>query len=340
VDRFARKTPEIRAEIFVEVAARMGVEPIIIEKDFWVCWTLKRVFGLSGFKAGLIFKGGTSLSKAYGAIHRFSEDIDLSIDRHDLGFVGRRDPASEEISGQKRNQLLNDLTDASSALVQRGLRNEIIAAMQTALPDIGIDLTVSEDDGQTLLFNYPASLPPVAGGAYLQDKVKLEFGARSDHLPAEPRTLTPYAATYFPDQLPDAVVSVKVLGAERTFWEKATILHMLYHRPKDKGFAKNMSRHYYDLAELAKLDVRKAALGNLDLLSDVALHKSRFYPAAWAKYSEASPPTLRLSPTPELERKLRADYRNMQEMIFGASPDFGEILTVIAKLETDINTST
>jgi len=316
----------------------MGIDAaIIIEKDFWVCWALKRVFSLSDFQAGLIFKGGTSLSKAYGAIHRFSEDIDLSIDRHDLGFVGDRDPASEDISNNQRKRLLDDLTDASSALVQRELRDQIIAAMQAALPDTEIELTVSEDDGQTLIFNYPASLPPPPGAAYLQDKVKLEFGARSDHLPAEPRTLSPYAAQQFPYEIPDATVNVKVLGAERTFWEKATILHMLHHMADNKDLAKNMSRHYYDLAELAKLEVRGKALTDLELLSDVALHKSRFFPAAWAKYGEAHPPTLRLSPKTELERKLRTDYRAMQEMIFGECPDFDEILVILEQLEKDIN---
>jgi len=337
MDSFAKEGPEIRAEIFGEAAARMGVDPIIVEKDFWVCWTLKRVFGLKEFQAGLIFKGGTSLSKAYGAIHRFSEDIDLSIDRHDLGFVGDNDPASNTISGNLRKRLLDDLTDASSALVQRDLRNQIIAAMQTALPNTEIDLTVSDVDGQTLIFNYPGSLPPPVGGAYLQDKVKLEFGARSDHLPAEPRTLSAYAAKYFPDQLPDASVDVKVLGAERTFWEKATILHMLHHMADNKDLARHMSRHYYDLAELAKLDVRNTALSSLNLLADVALHKTRFFPAAWAKYGEAKPPTLKLSPTANLERKLRADYRDMQEMIFGDSPEFDDILSVLASLEADIN---
>ena len=337
MDSFAKEDAEIRAEVFSEAAARMGVDSIIIEKDFWVCWTLKRVFGLNDFKAGLIFKGGTSLSKAYGAIHRFSEDIDLSIDRHDLGFVGDNDPASDKLTGNKRKRLLNDLTDASSALVERDLRDQIIVAMQAALPDAEIDLTVSDVDSQTLIFNYPESLPPPVGGAYLQDKVKLEFGARSDHLPAEPRTLRAYAAEYFPDQFPDASVDVKVLGAERTFWEKATILHMLHHMADDKDLARHMSRHYYDLAELAKLDVRGTALGSLNLLANVALHKTRFFPAAWAKYGEAKPPTLRLSPTANLERKLRADYRDMQEMIFGDGPEFDDILAVLAKLEADIN---
>jgi len=288
-------------------------------------------------QAGLIFKGGTSLSKAYGAIDRLSEDIDLSLDRSDLGFTGERDPANGDLSHKKRKELLKELSATSSEIVQTSLKDAIIEAMQQALPNADIDLVVSEDDSQTLIFNYPASLPPPMGGAYLQDKVKLEFGARSDHLPAEPRTLIPYVAQQYSDQFTDAAVSVKTLSIERTFWEKATILHMLHHMSDEKDLGKNMSRHFYDMAELAQMDVRYKALSNLDLLSEVARHKSRFFAAAWANYGEAAPPTLKLSPGTELERKLRADYAAMREMIFGDAPKFEDILSVLAALEADIN---
>lgn len=337
MDKFAQEAPDIHAEIFSETAARMGVQPIIIEKDFWVCWTLKRVFALKDVQAGLIFKGGTSLSKAYGAIHRFSEDIDLSLDRHDLGFVGDRDPASESISNNNRKRLLSELTETCTAIVQGELRDQILAEMSAALPEVDIELTVSEGDAQTLIFNYPQGLAPPSGGSYLQDKVKLEFGARSDHLPAQTRHLSAYAAQHFPDQIPYAKVSVKTLGAERTFWEKATILHMLYHQAESKDLAKHMSRHYYDLAELAKLDVRGEALKNLQLLTDVALHKTRFFPAAWAKYDEARVSSLRLTPHENLEQKLRADYRDMREMIFDEAPNFDDVLETLKALEAEIN---
>ena len=209
--------------------------------------------------------------------------------------------------------------------------------MQEALPGIEVDLFVSDEDPQTLIFNYPASLPPPPGGAYLQDKVKLEFGARSDHLPAENRTIKSYAAQEFPDLISDADVDVKTLSIERTFWEKATILHMLHHMSDDKGLGKNMSRHYYDMSQLASLDARDQALSNLDLLSKVAEHKTRFFAAAWARYREATPPTLKLSPSRELEKKLRADYSAMAEMIFGDAPAFDDVLAVLAELEASIN---
>lgn len=337
MDEFARQSQEIRAELFQETAARMGVTSIIVEKDFWVCWTLKRVFSLEDFQAGLIFKGGTSLSKAYGAIRRFSEDIDLSIDRHDLGFVGERDPANAEISKKQRKRLLQELAETSAKIVQTDLRNHIKASMSASMPDTDIDLTISEDDDQTLIFNYPSGVPLAGDDNYLSDKVKLEFGARSDHLPAEDRRIQSYASERFPDQFPDAHVEVKTLSATRTFWEKATILHMLHHAPEGKAFGKHMSRHYYDLAVLAKSEVRVEALKNMSLLSDVALHKSRFFRDPKAKYEEAAPPTLKLAPTDELSKRLRADYTSMQEMLFDEPREFDSILSDLSDLQTEIN---
>lgn len=337
MDEFACQSQEIRAELFQETAARMGVTPIIVEKDFWVCWTLKRVFNLDGFQAGLIFKGGTSLSKAYGAIRRFSEDIDLSLDRHDLGFVGERDPANADISNNQRRKLLRELAQTSAKIVQTDLRDQIKASMTASMPDTDIDLTVSEDDDQTLIFNYPSGVPIAGGNNYLADKVKLEFGARSDHLPAEDRRVQSYVSEHFPDQLPDALFEVKTLSATRTFWEKATILHMLHHAPEGKALGKHMSRHYYDLAMLAKSDVRLDALNNIGLLSEVALHKSRFFRDPKAKYEEAAPPTLKLTPTDELKKRLRTDYASMREMLFDEAPEFDSILSNLSDLEAEIN---
>lgn len=337
MDSFANQPAEIRAELFTETAAKMGVSPQIIEKDFWVCWTLRRVFRLETPIASLIFKGGTSLSKSYGLIERFSEDIDLSLDRHDLGFTGERDPANPEISGGKRKNLLKELSQRAAQLVQGELKEQIQAAMGAALSNIDIDLSLTDEDKQTLIFTYPASLGPSVAAPYVRPVVRLEFGARSDHLPAETSTVTPYAAEQFPKQFSDAASQVKTLSPERTFWEKATILHMLYHQDDEKALGERMSRHYYDLAQLAQSDVKTKALENLDLLSEVALHKIRFFPAAWANYEDAKPATLKLMPHETLKQKLRADYRAMNEMIFGVAPSFKDLMNVIEGLEREIN---
>jgi len=336
MDAFAREKPEIRAEAFHEAAARMNVQPAIIEKDFWVCWTLKRVFSLDDSIPGLIFKGGTSLSKAYGAIRRFSEDIDLSLDRYDLGFTGERDPVTP-LSGNKRKALLEELEAAAVAAVAGSVKDALAAAVATAL---GADIDIAiDDDPQTLLFAYPRSLGADDQLAYLRSAVRLEFGARSDHLPSEQKAIKPYLHAEFPDLFADPSVTVKTLAAERTFWEKATILHMLFHKAEDKPLGDRMSRHYYDLVQLARSEIKDKALGNLDLLGAVADHKAVFFKSAWANYEEARPPTLKLAPGPELEKALRTDYARMGEMLFDDPEPIDDLLEALKKLEAEINAS-
>ena len=117
MDQFATDTPEQRDEAFQEAAEQLGMSKAIIEKDFWVCWSLKQLFALPSFGDHMIFKGGTSLSKAYDVIHRFSEDVDLSLDRARLGFKGDCDPENPELSGGKHKSLLQELQEVAEAEV-------------------------------------------------------------------------------------------------------------------------------------------------------------------------------------------------------------------------------
>ena len=337
MDGVARWPAEERAELFRETAARRGVVPTIIEKDFWVCWTLRRLFTTEAQRPAMLFKGGTSLSKVYAAIERFSEDVDISLHRHDLGFSHARDPRNAE-SRKARGRLLDELALACERFIAGQLVPRITADFAAVLGSHGGTWRVEVDgtDRQTVLFTYPASIG--AGAApYVRQVVRLEFGARSDPWPADIADVRPYAAEEFPDAFEDARARVTVLGAKRTFWEKATILHAEYHRPEPRKDTDRLSRHYYDLAMLARGPVRDEALGDTALLLQVARHKEMFYPAAWANYAEARPGTLRLAPHPSLARSLEADYRRMTEMFFTPPPPFDEVLATIAELEQGIN---
>lgn len=334
MDQFANDTPEQRDEAFQEAAAQLGMSKAIVEKDFWVCWSLKRLFALPAFGEHMIFKGGTSLSKAYNMIHRFSEDVDLSLDRAQLGFEGDRDPENPDLTGGKRKSLLQELQETAEAEVSGPLLAAIDAAFGASL-DQDFSLTVDPNDAQTLLFAYP-SLTETSDG-YVKPIVRFEFGARGVHLPAEVREISPYVHQAFPGLLGSAGVDVNVLGVERTFWEKATILHMLYHQDPAKPLADRMSRHYYDMAQLISHEAKARALGRLDLLEQVAHHKSVFFKAAWANYDAARPGTLRLMPNEALTAALRRDYFGMQEMIIGDAPHFDDILDSIKAFEVEIN---
>ena len=157
------------------------------------------------------------------------------------------------------------------------------------------------------------------------------------HLPAEKKQISPYVYQAFPDLMAKGEIDVKVLGIERTFWEKATILHMLYHRNPDKPLSDRMSRHYYDLAQLIKHHAKVRALDGLDLLEQVAHHKSVFFKAAWANYDQAKPGSLRLMPDKALTSALRRDYTGMKEMIIGDAPSFDDILNAINAFEAEVN---
>lgn len=344
MDNVARWSAGDRRDLFAAAAERQGINTAIVEKDFWVCWTLKRLFTLPQAPAGLIFKGGTSLSKVFNAIERFSEDVDLSFDRAALGFGGDHDPLNAP-SNKKKRQALDDLTQFCRTVIRDRLLPQLIASFTETLQREpsdawGLQLSPDDPDEQTLLFRYPQGSTPRAADepAYIRPVVQLELGARGDAWPSREATVTPFAADHFPHLFTEASSRVVVLAAERTFWEKATLLHMWHHAPAEKPLRDRQSRHYYDLVRLFEKGIGPAAMADLELLQAVAKHKETFFPAAWAKYGEAKPGSLRLVPGEARRAELARDYQKMTEMIFGDAPSFEHILAVLAQIEDMVNT--
>lgn len=335
MDDVARLNPNDRADLFRSVAAKRGLLDAIIEKDFWVCWVLKRVFTLQNPPAGILFKGGTSLSKVYKLIDRFSEDVDLSFDREGLGFGGAADPMLAP-SRKKQMAAVESLAKACQLVVGEKLKPQLAEAFEAALGTSSgwtLESATDDPDNATLLFRYPSS--PVDSVEYINPVVRLELGARADHWPAETGTIQPFAAEDFPELFKSASAEVRVLAVTRTFWEKATLLHKWHHATKP--FPDRQSRHYYDLYLLARSSVRAAALAQLSLLDSVAKHKQVFFAQAWAKYELAKPGTLRLVPPTDRLKELEQDYRAMRQMIFGKPPDLEALLAELGELEAEIN---
>lgn len=344
MDKVALLPADDRAALFGETAAGRGVADTIIEKDFWVCWSLRRLFGLpKGTTATLVFKGGTSLSKAFGAIRRFSEDIDLSFDRAELGYTGDRDPEKEGISKKQAARLIDDLVGDVERHIAEKLLPELRAAIveQLGEPTNGEwSLEIDAGDAQTVNFHYPTALPAAEyeGMAYITPRVKFELGARGDPWPTEEKIIRPYAADDYPDFFEHPDTSVTVLSARRTFWEKATALHAEAHRPAESPTPQYFSRHYYDLAMLLDTVEGQAAVADLDLLAQVAKHKATFFRSGWASYDSAQPGTLWLMPDEARIKDLRADYRAMAPMMFDETPpSFDDILAKISALQETIN---
>ena len=172
----------------------------------------------------------------------------------------------------------------------------------------------------------------------VQPTVRLEMGARGEHWPMLDGEVQPYAAEDFPDSFKQPACTVKVVSAERTFWEKATILHMWFHAGTDRKLGARQSRHFYDVAKLYEGGIGENAVQNLELLNAVARHKSVFFARAWAKFDEAIPGTLRLVPPGSRLAELERDYRQMRdEMIFGDAPTLGHVLDILREVEFRVN---
>jgi hypothetical protein len=332
----ARMPADKRAEVFAETADRKGLPEAIIEKDFWVCWVLNQLFSIEALSGRLLFKGGTSLSKIFHAINRFSEDIDLAVDYAALGFTGERDPRRQEISKSRRASILGEMMTEC----QRYVGTEFLDALKMRCHEIlggagawGLD--ISPQDPNVVRFRYPAT----AGRslAYIAPQVVLELGTHAEFVPHDRFTMRSFVAEEFPKLVPEGDVEVVALLAKRTFWEKATILHAEYYRPTEKPLPDRYSRHYYDVAMLAQKPIRAEAMADTTLLGQVVRHKETFYPSAWAHYDLAQPGSLRLLPPRERLPALERDYRNMGVMIFGEPPPFETIMETLGELEAEMN---
>ena len=331
MQRFAELPQKDRADAIVVDAQQLGMEPAIVEKDFWVCWTLDYLFRESSFESSFAFKGGTSLSKGFGLIERFSEDIDLIFDWRLLGY-GLDEPW-EKRSNTKQDDFVAKINDDAARFLQGTLMPEMqdyIEEQQIGGGSIAID----QKDPQTLRFFYPQSF---SDNSILQE-IRLETGALAAWTPTTMARITPYIAEEFPDAFKRADAAVRTVSPERTFWEKATILHKEAFRTNGR-FPSRYSRHYYDLYKLAQSDVKRRALGNRGLLKSVVEFKMTFWRSNAARYDLCTPGTLRLVPPQDAIPLVEHDYASMRNMIFGDAPDFEEMMSGISRLQDEINES-
>ncbi len=340
MDKIAISTREARSRLFTQTGEKIGIDTHLAEKDFWVCWTLKQLFSISELKEHLIFKGGTTLSKVHGIINRFSEDIDLTLDRTFFGFS---DDPEKAASRKRRDALIEEMMEECSRYVCSELleliQRHFSAVLGKSRSDFKWDMTIcpKDKDRQTLLFHYPST---GIRSEYNPPAVRLEFGSKSDLWPIEKARVISYAAEQFPAAFDKPECEVTALNAERTFWEKATILHQVAHWPEDKPLLPRYSRHYYDLAMLSKSSFLKSALKDMNLLARVIEHKNMYFRCGWANYDKAKPGTFKLIPSDKIVAELGSDYVRMEPMIFGDIPTFKDILVILRDLEVKINSTT
>ncbi|MBI3922502.1 MAG: nucleotidyl transferase AbiEii/AbiGii toxin family protein [Armatimonadetes bacterium] len=339
MDHFLRLSQEDRRLACLQVEDRTRLQAASVEKDFWVCWTLRELFNLPNLGARITFKGGTSLSKAWQLIERFSEDIDLTVDKDALGFGGEGSLDSAS-SNKQRKVRLESLMTACRRWVQDELRpaleDRIIARLDVSA-QWSLEVDPDTADGQCLLFHYPGVFPATEAG-YVRPVVKIELGARSDDWPSHARSIQPYVADAFPELIPEAAFPVRTLAPERTFWEKAMLLHEETFRPVAKPRQARLARHYYDLWCLIRKGVADRATLDSDLFDRVAGHRSLFFRQNWVDYATLRRGSLRLVPPDDQLSEWRRDYETMRsEMFFGEVPTFAEILEVVGDFESRFN---
>jgi len=230
MDKLARLPAGDRQDIFTEAAARRGIRPTIIEKDFWVCVVLKLLFEKSRFAQSLVFKGGTSLSKVYGLIERFSEDIDLVLDWNLIGFgAGGQDPLQEFDSKAKQDRFNKEINTRAAAYIAETLCPELNDLLQRE--QMALSAAVDPDDPHAIGIRYPAAFPE----AYIRPEVRLEIGPLASWVPSAIHTIRPYVFDVLPEVFQTPQCKVRAIAAERTFWEKALSFirkHIGKHNPR------------------------------------------------------------------------------------------------------------
>lgn len=332
-EQFLHLSVEERKDILLAGAAETGRSELILEKDVWVCWALQALFTMPG-ALPMAFKGGTSLSKVYNVIDRFSEDVDVTIDYKSLsdGFDPFKESVSKtaikKFSARLKDQVLKHAND----VIAPYLKSQINYLPQPETYDIKVS-----DDGEKIWVKYP-SISPNDNKGYMQNSILIELGGRNMITPNESHLVSPEIAELVTNlEYPQAEVTV--LSAERTFWEKMTLIHVECNRKEIKANPHRMSRHWYDLSMLAKHDIGQSAMNNTALLEDVVRLKSLFFNSSYANYEACLNKKISLIPVDNVLKELQVDYESMikEGMVYGEAPSFSEIIENITRVESAVN---
>ena len=345
-DGFLAASSDDRRDAFIGASQRLGTAAQNIEKDFWVCWTLGALFNyLQDGGPRLLFKGGTSLSKAFGLISRFSEDIDITVFREDIGETASVETL-EAMSGKKRQAKLDAIKQACQTYIGGAFMDQLSVHFRDTLTraQIGqppkVELDLDDASRQSLLLWYPSVLAATDG--YIRPAIKIECGAKSALDPNSSQAIRPYVADDVP-VLDLTVSNIVTVDAERTFWDKIVILHGLRNwfdrRGALRGGGQRVSRHYYDVYQLLASGTGEAALADPELGRDCVRHARMFFNSPDLGLATANLNTFALTPTAPMIADLRRDYAAMSGMIFGDVPPFDAILQSIRTLEMRLNES-
>jgi predicted nucleotidyltransferase component of viral defense system len=328
-DFYTINTSEKEA-IFNAIATEMGMTPFAVEKDWWVSRTLNIIFQMD-IAAHLVFKGGTSLSKAWKLINRFSEDIDLAIDKEFFeAYKG-------DISNTQIDKLRKDAGVYTTGTFFMDLQNAFLASGFKYLNFKVIDTKDSDQDPRTIEIYYPNIIPQPS--EYVMPRVQIEISCRSLR---EPFTLKQFGSLvdeyYAGREFAESFFSVPTVNPERTFLEKLFLLHEEFQRPADKIRVDRLSRHLYDIYHLNKAGVAERAIGDKELYETIVAHRYRFSRLGKVNYNLHHPKTIDPIPVTEKMSDWKADYaKMMEEMIYEETkPAFDDLINNLSELRAKL----
>lgn len=317
---FWEYSDEQKRSLYNKIHEHYKIDPKAAEKDWWVCHVIHAVFSLRCADA-LTFKGGTSLSKAWGITERFSEDVDISFDKSFFGLSGDTRSARDRIRKLSRKYIHETVWEELSATI-RVFGAEQCETLYRSREDSDADPTV-------LLVPYHSVLP---AHPYIKETVKIEFSSRSPREPREMRTIVPFAAQLSP-MIDFPETEVPTVTPVRTFLEKVFLLHEEFQ--KDHPRHRRMSRHLYDLWKMDQAGITSKAIECTDLYASLVEHRRTFNAIRGIDYSGHRPENLSILPQGDLLPLWEADYQSMQDQfIYGESPSFPELLKSLAVIRS------
>ena len=315
--------------VIQNTADKLSMSKAIVEKDLWVCMILKYLFKDFKYKDAIVFKGGTSLSKVYKLIERFSEDIDLALDWKVLGY-GSKEPY-EERSNTKQLKFNDRLNDDTKVF----LSDKIVPLLEEDFKEIlrgkKYKFYIDEFDGQTICFDYPKNHKDSS----ILQVIRLEIGSLAERIPASNQKINTYIEEVYPEVF-DENIKVVAVDSLRTFYEKITILHREANRVNG-NYPTRYSRHFYDVYKILLTDIKAKSFDNLELLKAVIEFKKKFYTCNWAKYDEIVEGNLKLIPSDEALDIFSKDYDSMKNMLFGEKIPFDKIISSVKEYELELN---
>jgi hypothetical protein len=335
-------TEQERLEMFQNTAHKLNIQPAMVEKDFWVYAVLDRIFADEELSHILCFKGGTSLSKVFRLIDRFSEDIDLILARQ---LILRDGEVLECESRTKQDKFVKELNARTENYIATELKEKIARVLD------GILKVYTDGEYAKIEPDYDPSNPRKINNSklhiiypraikddYLRPDILLEIGPLALWNPNERYKISSYVADIYP-HLGIKPAIVPTIKPERTFWEKITILHYEHTRPESKPLKTRYSRHYYDIFKMGHSDVLATALAHKELLMEIVDFDSHLYRLLWADYKNARVGKLHIMPAVYNLSALEADYEKMQKMFFNpdVAPKWSEIIDFLQRLEDKIN---